>query len=332
MWWPQWVQTSWLASQSRMNSICSHLTHFSQRLSGASLRETSALSLGRTKLVSQFMAAVSHERPSRPRQRRTLDASAAKTSAPEDAERRHELLGFLHLAEQFSLPVVGANSLRGAGFEVGDDGGLFGHLVGRDRQDVLLAEPRDAEPGEVGLAGVESNSRRLPVAVGAEPGGISGHVVVDRAALAWREHRPRPARAVAQLPDLGPAAAGLQQIGFVEQADDEFVAQIGTAETERDGDQPPAVAHRAADDVEAGGADEAGLQAVGIGRIEIEEFYARPDPHLAEHEFLGVEVAIVLRKFLRQRHGENRHVARRGDLALVGQAVGVAELRGVHAD
>ena len=62
MWWPQWVQTSWLASQSRMNSICSHLGHFSQRFSGASLRATSARSFGRTKLVSQFMGAVSHER------------------------------------------------------------------------------------------------------------------------------------------------------------------------------------------------------------------------------------------------------------------------------
>src|SRR5260370_17029987 len=75
-----------------MNSICSHLGHFSQRFSGASLRETSALSLGRTKLVSQFMAAVSHEWEGRPR---------STPSPPEGAERRHDFLGFLHLAEQF---------------------------------------------------------------------------------------------------------------------------------------------------------------------------------------------------------------------------------------
>src|ERR1700716_2209561 len=102
-----------------MNSICSHLGHFSQRVSGASLRETSALSLGRTKLVNQFMAAVSHEWEGWPR---------SALSAPEDAERRHEFLGFLHLAEQFPLSVVGAELLRRGGLEVGDDGGLLGHL------------------------------------------------------------------------------------------------------------------------------------------------------------------------------------------------------------
>src|SRR5436190_21601586 len=213
-----------------MNSICSHLGHFSQRFSGASLRETSALSLGRTKLVSQFMTAVSHEWPIGPRRRWTFGASAAKGSAPEDAERRHELLGFLHLAEQFSPRVVGAEPLRGAGLEVGDNGSLPGHLVGGDRQDVFLAEPRDAEPREIGLAGVERLTRRLPIAVGAEPGGIARHVVTNPPTIALREHRARPARAVAQLPDLGPVAAGLQQVGFVEQADDELIAQVGAAE------------------------------------------------------------------------------------------------------
>src|ERR1700722_20189837 len=97
MWWPQWLQTCWFASQSRVNSICSHLGHFSQRLSGVSLRETSARSLGRTKLVSQFMGAVCHEwkgGPSRP-------------SAVETAERRRDLVWFLHFAEEFPRLVVG---------------------------------------------------------------------------------------------------------------------------------------------------------------------------------------------------------------------------------
>src|SRR5258708_25413716 len=95
-----------------MNSICSHLGHFSQRFSGASLRETSALSLGRTKLVSQFMAAVSHEWQGRPR---------STPSTPESAERRHDFLGFLHLAEQFPRLVVGTEPLFRGGFVACDD-------------------------------------------------------------------------------------------------------------------------------------------------------------------------------------------------------------------
>jgi hypothetical protein len=75
-----------------MNSICSHLGHFSQRFSGVSLREIRALSLGRTKFVSQFMAAVSHEPPRRPRWRR---------STPEQAERRADFLGFFTWQNNF---------------------------------------------------------------------------------------------------------------------------------------------------------------------------------------------------------------------------------------
>src|SRR5258708_20090505 len=154
MWWPQWVQTSWLASQSRMNSICSHLGHFRQTFSGASLRETSGLSLGRTKLVSQFMAAVSHEWEGRPR---------STPSAPEGAERRHDFLGFLHLAEQFPRLVVGTELLCRGRFEVGDDRGLPGRLVRGDGQDPLLAESRDSQPPEIRLAGFLRVPRPFPV-------------------------------------------------------------------------------------------------------------------------------------------------------------------------
>src|SRR4029450_13742543 len=100
-----------------MNSICSHLGHFSQRVSGVSLREIRALSLGRTKFVSQFMEAGSHETTRRPR-RRTAAASGAST--PELAERRRYFLRFLHLAEQFSRLVVGAQRLRRRRLEIGD--------------------------------------------------------------------------------------------------------------------------------------------------------------------------------------------------------------------
>ena len=205
-------------------------------------------------------------------------------------------------------------------------------LLDGDRQDPFLAEPREAEPRDVGLADVVGMARRAPVGIGAEPGRVARHVVADGAALALVEHRGRAALAVAQLPDLGPVAAGLERVGLVEQADDELIAQVGAAEAEGHGDQPPAVAHRAAHDVEARGADEAGLQAVGVGRVEVEEFDARPDLGLAEVEFLGVEVAVVFGELLHQRHRQQRHVARRGELAGVGQAAGVAELRGVHAD
>src|SRR5215813_1032392 len=125
IWWPQWVQTSWLASQSRMNSICSHLGHFSQRFSGADLRETSARSLGRTKLVSQFMGG---------------GMARMTRSAPEGAEGRYEVLRFLHLAEQPALLVVGTHPLCRSRLEIGDDGGLPGRLVGGHGQDVLLAK------------------------------------------------------------------------------------------------------------------------------------------------------------------------------------------------
>src|SRR5688572_19943859 len=165
MWWPQWVQTSWLASQSRMNSICSHLGHFSQRVSGVSLREIRALSLGRTKFVSQFMAAVSHEPTRRPRRPGSATDSA---STPESAERCRNFLGFLHLAEQFSRLVVGAQRLRRGGLEIGDDGGLLGHLVGGDWKDPFLAEPREAKPRDVGLADIVGMPRRPPVRIGAE--------------------------------------------------------------------------------------------------------------------------------------------------------------------
>src|SRR6185436_12548856 len=148
---PQWVQTSWLASQSRMNSICSHFGHFSQRFSGASLRATSARSLGRTKLVSQFMAAVSHEWPSRPR------------SAPEAVEGRHEIAGFPHLAEQFPCLIVSTEFLRRPGFQVGDDGGLARSLARTHGQDPFLAEPREAQRRKMGLALVERRLRRAPV-------------------------------------------------------------------------------------------------------------------------------------------------------------------------
>src|SRR5258706_1528302 len=118
MWWPQWLQTSWLASQSRTNSICSHLRHFSQRFSGVSLRVTRARNFGRTKLVSQFMGAVSHERVGGP----SLPDRAYST--PESPERRHEVLRFLHLAEQLLRPVLGAELLGRIRLEVGDDRGL----------------------------------------------------------------------------------------------------------------------------------------------------------------------------------------------------------------
>ena len=101
--------------------------------------------------------------------------------------------------------------------------------------------------------------------------------VLCAAAFAQSEHRARAAVAIAQLPDLGPVAAGLQCIGLVEQANDEFIAQVGPTEAECHRDQPTPVTHRAAHDVEARGADEARLQPVGVGRVEIEELDARPD-------------------------------------------------------
>src|SRR5262245_36434852 len=150
MWWPQWVQTSWLASQSRMNSICSHLRHFSQRFSGADLRETRARSLGRTKLVSQFIGR-GMARLTGPAKVAPQSPKSSPRSAPETAERRDEICRLLDLAEQLALLIVGAKLLGGAGFEIGDDGRLVRHLVRGDRQNVFLAQSGDAKLDEVGL-------------------------------------------------------------------------------------------------------------------------------------------------------------------------------------
>src|SRR5262245_63514307 len=48
--------------------------------------------------------------------RRSSDLTRAAKSAPECRERRHEVLGFLHLAEQFARLVIGAELLGRRGF------------------------------------------------------------------------------------------------------------------------------------------------------------------------------------------------------------------------
>src|SRR5512146_2407369 len=111
----------------------------------------------------------------------------------------------------------------------------------------------------------------------AETGGVARRVVADRAALALGQHIARRGGLVAHLPDLGPTARRLEREGLVEQADQELVAQVGAAEAERDSDEASPVARRAADDVEPRGADEAGLQTLGVGRVELDELHAALD-------------------------------------------------------
>ena len=69
---------------------------------------------------------------------------------------------------------------------------------------------------------------------------------------------------------------------------------------EHDGDQPPVAAARRGDDVESGGADEAGLHAVGA-RIGVDQPVGVAHDALAEPDRADVPVGVVFREFADQR-------------------------------
>ena len=88
---------------------------------------------------------------------------------------------------------------------------------------------------------------------------------------------------------------------------------------------------RAGHDVEAGRADEPGLHAVRA-RIAADEAVVVADDAAAELDGADMEQILLLRELAQQRPGEDRHVARRGLLPLVGQTVRIDEMALAHAE
>ena len=100
---------------------------------------------------------------------------------------------------------------------------------------------------------------------------------------------------------------------------------------EHDGDQPAAVARGGGHHVVAGGADEAGLHAVGAG-IAVEQRIVIVHHPVAVADRMDVPIEIVFGKFLDQRARQNAEVARRGDVVLRRQSVRVDEIALRHAE
>ena len=89
-------------------------------------------------------------------------------------------------------------------------------------------------------------------------------------------------------------------------------------------------AHRE-DDVEAGIVDVAGLHAVDAGNAA-EQVIVVAHLSAVVGERARAEVVVVIRKAILDGAGENSHVARRGDLVIVGQTGRVAIDRVRHAE
>ncbi len=109
------------------------------------------------------------------------------------------------------------------------------------------------------------------------------------------------------------------------------VASAGRAPAHHDGDQLSIAAHDRGDQIEAGLVDEAGLDAVDALDAP-EQPVVVADGLAAEVEAACAEVLVILREMLAQCDAERRHVAGRGHLRVVRQAVGVLERGARHAE
>ena len=102
------------------------------------------------------------------------------------------------------------------------------------------------------------------------------------------------------------------------------------AAAEHHHDQVAFVAVQVDRDVEAGGADEAGLDSVDAGDAA-EQMVVVAHAVAVPHEMADREEVEVLRETILQRAGEDGLVARGGELAVVRQARGVVVIRVHHA-
>ncbi len=100
---------------------------------------------------------------------------------------------------------------------------------------------------------------------------------------------------------------------------------------EHDSDHPLAVTAGGGDEVEAGGADEAGLHAVGTG-IAADQAVEVAGDLAAEADRRDVGEVLILGQVANDRAREHCHVARRRDLSLRRQSVRIDVARLRHAD
>src|SRR5262249_57042165 len=105
----------------------------------------------------------------------------------------------------------------------------------------------------------------------------------------------------------------------------------GGGGAEHQGDKPPAVTRRGGDEIEAGGADEAGFHAVGAG-IAADQGIVVPPHHFPHADAGKVPIVIVFRQFADDGARQDGEVARGGNLVVGGQAVRVDEARLDHAE
>ncbi len=110
-----------------------------------------------------------------------------------------------------------------------------------------------------------------------------------------------------------------------------IVAAARALPAHHDGNDAAALVLNRGDEVEAGSANVAGLDAVHAFDAS-EHTVVGGDALLAVHERAGGEIIVILREVLAQRDTQDRHVARGRELLVVRQAMGVAELRRVHAE
>ena len=116
----------------------------------------------------------------------------------------------------------------------------------------------------------------------------------------------------------------------VEETGGQHRARFRARRAEHDRDQPFAVLGRADNEIEAGRAGKARFHTVGAG-ITAEHAVVVGDDPLAETQGADVEQVRLLGKIDVERATEDRHVARRGDVTRIGQAVGIDEMGLVHA-
>ena len=109
------------------------------------------------------------------------------------------------------------------------------------------------------------------------------------------------------------------------------IAAAGTGSAHDDGDHVSIAAVHRGDEIEAGGADVAGLDAIDPFNPP-EQTIVVADPLAAEAERAGREILVVAREALLDRASEDRLVAGRGDLLVVRQAGRVLVYSAAHAE
>ena len=126
------------------------------------------------------------------------------------------------------------------------------------------------------------------------------------------------------------AGGGTTSKGLVKQVCRLGRAVLGGGCSKHHGDQVTAIAGGAGHDIETGGTGEAGLHAIDAGIAAHQAIMGRDDGG-AQLQRANAKQAGVVGKIPKQGPAQQRHVAGRGHLPLVGQAVGIVENAVFHA-